>query len=78
MSSADTMRAAAEFLGLQAFDFAKAKQLRKHWDAGAGDRLQLARDYPAMSDAVRKLLADFFAAYNERLYRLIGEDYGWR
>ena len=74
---ARTMSAAADFLGLRPFAFDQARQLRRRWDAGAGNAGQLPRDYPAMSDTVRKLLADFFAPHNERLYRLTGENYGW-
>ena len=76
-NSAGTMSAAADHLGLQPFDFSKAKQLRRRWDAGAGNAGQLPRDYPAMSDAARELLTDFFLPHNERLYRLTGEHYGW-
>ena len=76
-NSACTMSEAADFLGLAPFDFDKAKPLRRRWDAGAGNGRQLPRDYPAMSHAARDLLTDFFAPYNERLYRLTGENYGW-
>ena len=76
-NSACTMRAAAHFLGLRPFDFDNAKQLRRRWDAGAGNARQLPQDYPAMSDRARALLVDFFASHNERLYRLTGENYGW-
>ncbi len=100
-NSARTMCAAADFLGLQPFEFDQAKPLRRRWDAaigvaprlpGAGHQVdgehppappdsavarRLSRDYPAMSDAAHALLVDFFAPHNERLYRLIGENYGW-
>ena len=76
-ASACTMKAAADFLGLQPFDFDKAKPLRRRWDAGAGNVRQLPQDYPAMSDTARQSLTDFFGPHNERLYRLIGENYGW-
>jgi hypothetical protein len=33
--------------------------------------------YPAMDDATRRILADFFEPYNQQLYRLIDEDFGW-
>ena len=74
---AGTMSAAADFLGLAPFEFDKAKQLRRRWDAGAGNARQLPQAYPAMSGTARQLLTDFFAPHNERLYRLTGENYGW-
>lgn len=76
-NSACTMSAAANFLGLEPFEFDKAKPLRRRWDAGAGNARQLPEAYPAMSNAVRELLLDFFAPHNEKLYRLTGENYGW-
>jgi len=72
-----TMSAAAEFLGLQAFDFDSAGALQRNWDAGANNARQLPEDYPAMSDTAHNLLADFFASHNEQLYRLTGENYSW-
>ena len=75
--SVGTMNAAAEFLGLEPFEFDNAERLQRTWDAGAGGSEQLPQDYAAMDDGTRTLLADFFAPYNEQLYRLIGEEYGW-
>ena len=78
-NSADTMNAAAEFLGLEPFDFHKADQLQRSWDAGAKKNARkMPQDYPVMDDATRNTLTDFFAPYNQQLYRLIDEDYGWR
>ena len=68
---------AAEFLGLESFEFEKADQLQRRWDAGAGNAFQLAQDYPPMGDDIRGALAEFFVPYNQQLYRLIGEDYDW-
>ena len=71
------MNAAAEFLGLEPFDFREADQLRRSWDAGAVNVLEKPQDYVAMDDATRRLLTDFFEPYNRQLYRLIGEDFSW-
>jgi DNA-directed RNA polymerase alpha subunit len=30
-----------------------------------------------ISDASRRILTDFFESYNQQLYRLIDEDFGW-
>jgi len=73
----DTMNEVAEFLGLEPFEFHAAEQLQRRWDAGANNALEIPRNYPAMDDATRRLLTDFFAPYNQQLYRLIDEDYGW-
>lgn len=35
-------------------------------------------DYPPMRQETRRALADYFAPHNERLYELLGVDYGWR
>jgi hypothetical protein len=75
---AATMSAAADFLGLQPFEFSRAKQLKRGWDAGAGNVRQFPQGYTAMGDAARRLLSDFFKPHNEKLYHLIGEDFGWR
>jgi len=77
-NEADTMNDAAEFLGLEPFDFHKADQLQRSWDAGAINARKMPQDYPAMDDATRKILTDFFEPYNLQLYRLLDEDYGWR
>ena len=74
---AETMGEAAEFLGIEPFDFQSADQLQRSWDAGAGNAIKMPQAYPAMDDATRRLLADFFEPYNQQLYRLIDEDYGW-
>ncbi len=77
-NEADTMNDAADFLGLEPFDFHKADQLQRSWDAGAKNARKMPQDYPAMDDATRKILTDFFEPYDQQLYRLIDEDYGWR
>ncbi len=35
------------------------------------------RDYPDMKPETRRLLAEYFAEPNRRLYELVGADYGW-
>jgi hypothetical protein len=37
-----------------------------------------AGDYPDMDPAVRRRLVDYFAPHNERLYALLGRDFGWQ
>ncbi len=76
-NSADMMNTVAEFLGLEPFDFRNADQLQRSWDAGAKNARKMPQDYPAMDDATRNILTDFFEPYNQQLYRLIDEDYGW-
>jgi hypothetical protein len=74
---AGTMAEAVALLGLEPFDFRSAEQLQRKWDAGAGNTREMPRAYNAMDEVTRRLLADFFEPYNQRLYRLVGEDYGW-
>ena len=77
-NSADTMNAVAEFLGIEPFEFHNAKQLQRRWDAGARNKPREPQDYAALDNDTRSLLVEFFAPYNEQLYRLIDTDYGWR
>jgi hypothetical protein len=74
---AGTMNEAAEFLGLEPFDFRPAEQLQRRWDAGADNAHEMPRAYAPMDDGTRELLSEFFEPYNQRLYRLVGEDFGW-
>ena len=76
-NEAGTMNEVAEFLGLEPFEFQSADQLQRSWDAGAGNAFEMPQAYPPMDDATRGILADFFEPYNQQLYRLIDEDYGW-
>ncbi len=76
-NAADTMSEVAEFLGLESFEFRTADQLQRSWDAGESNPIERPQDYAAMEDATRHLLADFFEPYNQQLYRLIDEDFGW-
>ena len=76
-SEADTMHEVAEFLGLEAFEFQAAAQLQRSWDAGASNASEKPQDYAAMDVATRKQLTDFFEPYNQQLYGLIDEDFGW-
>ena len=76
-NAADSMNEVAEFLGLEPFDFQSADQLQRSWDAGAGNASEMPQFYPAMDDATREMLADFFEPYNQQLYHLIDENYGW-
>lgn len=74
---AETMNEAAEFLGLEPFAFQSTEQLRRSWDAGAVNVPGMPQNYPAMDHAPRRILADFFAPYNQQLYDLIEENFGW-
>ena len=76
-NEADTMNEVAEFLGLEPFDFHGAGELQRRWDLEAGNVYEMPKEYAAMDDATRKLLTDFFEPYNQRLYSLIDEDFGW-
>jgi len=76
-NEADTMNKVAEFLGLESFEFQAADQLQRSWDAGARNQSEIPQDYPALDDAPRSILTDFFEPFNQQLYRLIDEDFGW-
>jgi hypothetical protein len=76
-NEADTMSEAADFLGLKEFDFQTADEVKRSWDAGAGNASDMPLEYPAMDDATREVLSRFFEPYNQQLYRLIHEDFGW-
>ena len=76
-NAADTMNEAAEFLGLESFEFQAADQLQRSWDAGVRNASRMPVDYPALDDATRKILTEFFGPYNQQLYRLIDEDFDW-
>jgi hypothetical protein len=76
-NEAGTMNEVANFLGLEPFEFQAADELQRGWDAGASNASETPQDYGAMDDATRKILTDFFEPYNQQLYRLIDEDFGW-
>jgi len=76
-NEAGTMREAAKFLGLEPFEFGAADQLQRSWDAGASNALEMPQEYAAMDDATRRIMIDFFEPYNQQLYHLIEEDFGW-
>jgi len=76
-NEAGTMNEVAEFLGLEPFGFHSADQLQRSWDAGVGNASEMPQAYPAMEEATRRILADFFEPHNQQLYRLIDEDFGW-
>ncbi len=76
-NEAGTMNEVAEFLGLGPFEFHAVDQIKSRWDAGADNALGTPQDYAAMDDATRRILADFFEPYNQKLYHLIDKDFGW-
>jgi hypothetical protein len=53
-----------EFLNVPHF---KLRQ-EERWNVGK---------YKKMKESTRKTLADFFRSYNERLYKLLGQNFGW-
>jgi hypothetical protein len=73
----DTMNGVVEFLGLEPFAGEAVAQLQHSWDAGDKDPIEKPQDYSAMDDATRRQLTDFFEPYNQQLYQLINEDFGW-
>ena len=76
-NEAELMNEVTEFLGLEPFEFQSADQLQRSWGGGASNLFENPQDYAAMDDVSRRLLADFFEPYNQQLYRLIDEDFGW-
>ena len=71
------MNEVAEFLGLEPFEFQLADQLQRSWGGGVSDFFKKPQDYSPMDDATRRVLTDFFEPYNQQLYRLIDQDFGW-
>ena len=71
------MNEVAEFLGLESFEFQSADQLQRSWDAGVNNAFEMPEAYPAMDNPTRRILADFFEPYNQQLYHLVDENYGW-
>ena len=71
------MNQVAEFLGLESFAFHEAEQLDRSWDAGVSDVSRLPQSYDAMDTGIRETLTQFFDPYNQQLYRLIDENFGW-
>lgn len=55
------------FLGLPSADYPNPDHFPKHRKF----------DYPPMKPETRRELVEFFRPYNERLYALLGVDYGW-
>jgi hypothetical protein len=71
------MAEVVSFLGLKSYNFSK-KELKRHYaGSGSGDWVAPIK-YPPLARETRKLLRDFFAPYNDKLYALLGEDYGWQ
>jgi len=73
----DIMNEVAGFLGLEPFSCKATNQLQQVFDAGNVGALDAPHDYVAMNDSTRRLLTDFFEPFNQQLYRLIDEDFGW-
>jgi hypothetical protein len=75
---ADHMAQAAAFMGLAEHDFASSAELKRAYAGSAAGDWAPPEKYPPMKKTTRRLLRDFFAPYNQKLYTLINEDYGWR
>jgi hypothetical protein len=75
---AQHMAQAASFMGLESHDFASNAALKRAYAGSAAGDWAPPEKYPPMKKTTRKLLRGFFAPYNEKLYKLIDEDYGWR
>lgn len=71
------MNEVASFLGLPYFDFSSASQLDNTWGGGASNKYENPHDYPPLSEATREKLRKFFKPYNERVYEIVGKNYGW-
>lgn len=75
---ADHMATTARFLGLEDFDFGSSDELKSSFAGSALGDWAPPEKYPPLTKKTRQGLREFFAPYNERLYELVGEDYGWR
>tara|TARA_B000000460_G_scaffold216992_1_gene166859 strand:- start:67 stop:627 length:561 start_codon:yes stop_codon:yes gene_type:complete len=53
-----------EFLNLSSFELKQEER----WNVGK---------YEKMKASTRKILVDYFKPYNERLYKLLGQNFGW-
>ena len=53
-----------EFLNLSSFQLKQEER----WNVGK---------YEKMKESTRKTLIDYFKPYNERLYKLLGQNFGW-
>lgn len=47
------------------------------WDSTDFRRFNAGGEYGGMDPAMRARLREFFAPHNDRLYRLLGRDFGW-
>lgn len=72
------MARAAEFLGLDYHDFSSDDELRRHYAGSAAGDWAAPEKYPPLPGKTRKILRAFFAPYNQKLYDLVGQDYGWK
>jgi hypothetical protein len=75
---AEHMQRAAAFMGLREHNFAAEPALQRAYAGSAAGDWAPPEKYPPMKQSTRALLRDFFAPYNQQLYALIGDDYGWR
>ena len=73
-NAADTMNEVVGFLGLEPFDFQVADQLHRVWATGSGKVFDKPHNYPALEDATRRILTDFFEPCNQQLCRWLDED----
>jgi hypothetical protein len=52
--------------------------MQRHYAGSASGDWAPPEKYPPMEKSTRKLLAEFFAPYNKKLFELIGERYRWK
>jgi hypothetical protein len=69
------MNEVIEFLGLRGHEF--SEEALDYQVAGATQKSNHPSHYAEMDLTTRKLLADFFAPFNSKLFELIGERYDW-
>ena len=66
--TATVLNEVTEFLGLQEYDWHQEKLPSQH-----------VRKYASqMADATRAFLQDFYKRHNQKLYQLLGRDFGWQ
>jgi Sulfotransferase domain len=75
---AEHMERAADFLGLQPHDFRRDKELKRSYAGSAAGDWAPPEQYSKLPAKTRKALRAFFAPYNQKLYDLLGQDYGWK
>ena len=71
------MNDVTDFLNLPKFDFAASPLLNQSWGGGISNLYDKPHDYEHLSNNTRDMLKKFFEPYNQRLYKMINQDFGW-